>query len=50
MPLTARYDWVDVIIGFDTFRRGRRLMRWRSAEQDGILKKLVTVVAGARAA
>ena len=25
MPLTASYDWVDVIVGFDTFDRGLRL-------------------------
>ena len=44
MPLTARYDWVDMIVGFDSFEAagayGAAL-----GEQDGILKKLVTVVA-----
>ena len=44
-PLTARYDWADVIVGFDSFdaATGYALAL---AEQDGILKKLVTVVAG----
>lgn len=44
MPLTASYDWVDVIVGFDSFsacaRYGNAL-----ACQDGILTKLITPVA-----
>ena len=44
MPLTAAYDWVDVIVGFDTFigaaRYGNALAR-----QDGILTKLITPIA-----
>jgi FAD/FMN-containing dehydrogenase len=44
MPLTASYDWVDVIVGFDSFsacaRYGNAL-----ACQDGILTKLITSVA-----
>jgi len=45
MPLTARYDWVDVIIGFDSFDAAAAYAL-ALGEQDGILKKLVTVVAG----
>ena len=45
MPLTAAYDWVDVIVGFDEFDARRRLRRRRSASRTGCLKKLVTVVA-----
>jgi FAD/FMN-containing dehydrogenase len=45
MPLTARYDWVDVIVGFDRFDAATAYAL-ALAEQDGILKKLVTVVAG----
>jgi FAD/FMN-containing dehydrogenase len=44
MPLTSAYDWVDVIVGFDTFigaaRYGNAL-----ACQDGILTKLITPIA-----
>jgi FAD/FMN-containing dehydrogenase len=44
MPLAPRYDWIDLIVGFDSFAAagayGRAL-----GEQDGVLKKLVTVVA-----
>lgn len=44
MPLTAAYEWVDVIVGFDTFldaaRYGNAL-----ALQDGLLTKLVTPIA-----
>jgi FAD/FMN-containing dehydrogenase len=44
MPLTAKYDWTDVIVGFDSFDAavGYALAL---GEQDGILKKLVTAVA-----
>ncbi len=45
MPLTARYDWVDVIVGFDSFDAAASYAL-ALGEQDGILKKLVTVVAG----
>ncbi|MES0050422.1 MULTISPECIES: FAD-binding oxidoreductase [unclassified Mesorhizobium] len=44
MPLTAAYDWIDVIVGFDAFipaaRYGNAL-----ACQDGILTKLITPIA-----
>lgn len=44
MPLTAAYDWIDVIVGFDSFmdtaRYGNAL-----ACQDGILTKLITPIA-----
>ena len=39
MPLTAAYDWVDVIVGFDDFMHAAALRRRRSAEQDGILSR-----------
>src|SRR5208283_1932569 len=45
MPLTARYDWVDVIVGFDSFDAAASYAL-ALGEQVGILKKLVTVVAG----
>jgi FAD/FMN-containing dehydrogenase len=45
MPLTARYEWVDVIVGFDSFAAATAYAL-ALGEQDGILKKLVTVVAG----
>ncbi len=43
-PLAAKYDWVDVIVGFDSFDAA---VSYAIAlgEQDGILKKLVTAVA-----
>lgn len=44
MPLTARYDWVEAIIGFDSFDAAAAY-GLALGEQDGILKKLVTVVA-----
>ena len=44
-PLTARYDWADVIVGFDRFDAATAYAL-ALAEQDGILKKLVTVVEG----
>lgn len=44
MPLTAAYDWVDVIVGFDSFmdaaRYGNALGR-----EDGLLTKLITPIA-----
>ena len=45
MPLAPRYDWVEVIVGFDGFEAATAYAL-ALAEQDGILKKLVTVVAG----
>ena len=45
MPLTAHYDWVNVIVGFDSFDAATAYAL-ALGEQDGILKKLVTVVAG----
>ncbi|MBV8474503.1 MAG: FAD-binding oxidoreductase, partial [Hyphomicrobiales bacterium] len=44
MPLTAAYDWVDVIVGFDTFAAASAY-GLALGEEDGLLKKLVTVVA-----
>jgi FAD/FMN-containing dehydrogenase len=44
MPLTAQYDWVDVIVGFESFDAATAYAL-ALGEQDGILKKLVTVVA-----
>jgi FAD/FMN-containing dehydrogenase len=44
MPLTASYDWVDVIVGFDDFAAAARYGN-ALACQDGILTKLVTPVA-----
>jgi FAD/FMN-containing dehydrogenase len=45
MPLTAHYDWVNVIVGFDSFDAATTYAL-ALGEQDGILKKLITVVAG----
>ncbi len=44
MPLTATYDWVDVIVGFDDFAAAAAY-GFALGEEDGLLKKLVTVVA-----
>ncbi len=44
MPLTAAYDWVDVIVGFDTFMDGARFADALGA-QDGILLKELGVIA-----
>ncbi|MEJ6784492.1 FAD-binding oxidoreductase [Aminobacter sp. Piv2-1] len=44
MPLTASYDWVDVIVGFDSFMAAARYGN-ALACQDGILTKLVTPIA-----
>ncbi|MER8576836.1 FAD-binding oxidoreductase [Mesorhizobium sp. M1338] len=44
MPLTAAYDWVDVIIGFDRFMDAARYGN-ALACQDGILTKLITPIA-----
>ena len=44
MPLTAAYDWVDVIMGFDDFDDAAHFGN-ALGEQDGILTKLVTPIA-----
>ena len=44
MPLTASYDWVDVIVGFDSFMAAARYGN-ALACQDGILTKLITPIA-----
>jgi FAD/FMN-containing dehydrogenase len=44
MPLTASYDWVDVIVGFDDFEDAVRFGN-DLAVQDGILAKLITPIA-----
>ena len=44
MPLTAAYDWVDMIVGFDTFAAAARFGN-ALGEQDGILTKLIAPVA-----
>ena len=44
MPLAARYDWIEVIVGFDSFDAAIAYAL-ALGEQDGILKKLITVVA-----
>ncbi|MER8515354.1 FAD-binding oxidoreductase [Mesorhizobium sp. M1060] len=44
MPLTAAYEWIDVIVGFDAFMPAARYGN-ALARQDGILTKLITPVA-----
>lgn len=44
MPTAPRYEWVDVMLGFDTFEAANSYGQ-ALGEQDGILKKLVTTVA-----
>jgi FAD/FMN-containing dehydrogenase len=44
MPTTASYDWADVIVGFDD-RDAAMRYAMAVSEEDGLLKKLVTVVA-----
>lgn len=44
MPLTAAYDWIDVIVGFDKFMGAARYGN-ALACQDGILTKLITPIA-----
>ena len=44
MPLTAAYDWVDVIVGFDDFAGAARFGN-ALGEEDGILTKLITPIA-----
>jgi FAD/FMN-containing dehydrogenase len=44
MPLTAAYDWIDLIVGFDTFEAAAAYAN-ALGEEDGLLTKLITVVA-----
>ncbi len=44
MPLTAAPDWVDVIIGFDSFREAAAFGN-ALGEQDGLLTKLIAPIA-----
>ena len=44
MPLTASYDWIDVIVGFDSFMDAARYGN-ALACQDGLLTKLITPIA-----
>ncbi|MEX0404812.1 FAD-binding oxidoreductase [Aquibium sp. LZ166] len=44
MPLTAAYEWVDVIVGFESFMDAARYGN-ALARQDGILTKLVSPIA-----
>ncbi|CAM5653853.1 hypothetical protein MAUB1S_11351 [Mycolicibacterium aubagnense] len=44
MPLTAAYDWADVLVGFDSFMGAARYGN-SLACQDGLLTKLITPIA-----
>lgn len=44
MPLTASYDWIDAIVGFDDFEGAVRFAN-DLAIQDGLLAKLITPIA-----
>ncbi|CAN7494185.1 FAD-binding oxidoreductase [Mesorhizobium sp. LjRoot246] len=44
MPLTAAYEWIDVIVGFDAFMDAAHYGN-ALACQDGILTKLITPIA-----
>ncbi len=44
MPLTAAYEWADVVVGFDTFMDSARYGN-ALACQDGLLTKLITPIA-----
>jgi FAD/FMN-containing dehydrogenase len=44
MPLAPTYDWVDVVVGFDSFSAAAAYGQ-AFGEEDGMLKKLVTIVA-----
>ena len=44
MPLAGAADWVDVIVGFDSFAEAARFGN-ALGEQDGILTKLITPIA-----
>ena len=43
-PTAPRYEWVDVILGFESFEAANAYGQ-ALGEQDGILKKLITTVA-----
>ncbi|TPL24176.1 MULTISPECIES: FAD-binding oxidoreductase [unclassified Mesorhizobium] len=44
MPLTAAYEWIDIIVGYDAFMNAARYGN-ALACQDGILTKLITQIA-----
>ncbi|MGA0562638.1 FAD-binding oxidoreductase [Ancylobacter sp. VNQ12] len=44
MPLTPAFDWIQVIVGFDSFGEAAAYAN-ALGEQDAILKKLVSVIA-----
>jgi FAD/FMN-containing dehydrogenase len=44
MPLTASYDWTELIVGFDTFAAAAAYAN-ALGEEDGVLTKLITVIA-----
>jgi FAD/FMN-containing dehydrogenase len=44
MPLTAAYEWIDVIVGFATFEAASAYAN-ALGEEDGLLTKLITVIA-----
>ncbi|TPM55180.1 FAD-binding oxidoreductase [Mesorhizobium sp. B2-2-4] len=44
MPLTAAYEWIDIIVGYDAFMNAARYGN-ALACQDGILTKLITPIA-----
>ncbi|HLW89667.1 MAG TPA: FAD-binding oxidoreductase, partial [Roseiarcus sp.] len=44
MALAAAYDWIDLIVGFDTFEAAASYAN-TLGEEDGLLTKLITVVA-----
>jgi FAD/FMN-containing dehydrogenase len=44
MPLTAAYDWIDLIVGFDSFEAASAYAN-ALGEEDGLLTKLITVIA-----
>ncbi len=44
MPLTAAYDWIDLIVGFDSFEAAASYAN-DLGEEDGLLTKLITVIA-----
>ena len=49
MPLAPAYDWVDVIVGFDTLAAAAAYAN-ALGEQDGLLVKQLAVVAAPVAA
>jgi FAD/FMN-containing dehydrogenase len=44
MPLAQAHDWIDIIVGFDSFGEAARFGNLLG-EQDGILTKLITPIA-----